>query len=227
MYNRGLASWLSTIETAGFPNRYAVGWDASQLEGVAPGDWIIVAPNGVDKEQRIELGMIQPGDLAGTQAALKGIARIISNITSTAAPEFFESDSVSGDAQIARQTALLGKCQAFQMNAVQSWAQMMDIAWNVQAAYGTTPPPDCERWGVEFSGIGIRRESEIVASAVQAYSTGALSRRAFLEAVRAVFNLTPADIERILEERNQEIQTELDKKPDMLMPSPAKPLDGE
>jgi hypothetical protein len=226
MYNRTLASWLSAIEASGFPNRLAIGWNPSEIGALEPGDWIVAAPTGLDKDKIVEMKIIQPGDVLQLRDALKAIARIISNVTSTSAPEFFDSDSVSGDAQEARQTALLVKCYAFQREAHASWARVMDTAWALQSIYSRNKPPDTSRWVIEFSPIGIRKESEVVNSAVQAYSTGALSRRAFLEAVRSVFSWTPADIERILQERNQEAREDLEigRKPhefaDMRTPSP-------
>lgn len=229
MYNRALASWLSAIEAAGFPNRFAKGWNPSGLGALEPGDWIAAAPDGLDKERVVDMQIIQPGDVLQLRDVLRAIARIISNITSTAAPEFFESDSVSADAQEARQSALLLKCHAFQMEAIQSWQRVMDLAWWTAAYYSSNRPPDCKRWIVEFSPIGVRKDSEVVNSAVQAYSTGALSRKAFLEAVRSVFGWTALDIERILQEREADAQMDvaLGKKPleftEMKMPSPKIP----
>lgn len=226
MYNRALASWLSAIEAAGFPNRFAKGWNPSGLGALEPGDWIAAAPDGLDKERVVDMEIIQPGDVLQLRDVLRAIARIISNITSTAAPEFFESDSVSADAQEARQSALLLKCHAFQMEAIQAWQRVMDLAWWTANYYSPNRPPDCKRWIVEFSPIGVRKDSEVVNSAVQAFSTGALSRRAFLSAVRSVFGWTALDIERILSEREEDAQYDasLGKKPleftDMLMPSP-------
>lgn len=204
--NRAVYSLAVAIEAHGFSNRVAIGFDPdANEEGLAPGDWIVAGADGVEKGELVDVKNLQPGDLTQLINAARFLAREIGNITMTPAPEIFDSDSLSGRGFQARETSLVAKCRAFQIECGAAWEQVIDLAWSVQAAFGQAPP-DYLRMRAIWQPIDLISNWELVDNAVKIMQVKGFSLREFLRSLKPVYEWDDTRIEQIIAEIDQEKQ---------------------
>lgn len=203
--NRTLHSLVSASEKTGFQVRAAFGFDPDpNEEGLAPGDFILAGPGGLDNTQQVRLETLDAGSLAELLSTARHLRTEIGNVTSTPAPELFDSDNLSGEAFSARESTLVGKLRAAQSSLSATWEQVFDLAWEVEDAYSTTRPPLYTRARTRYADPASRSEHKVIASAVAIANTGRISTRAFLRLCAPVFGWDDLDIDRVIEEINQE-----------------------
>lgn len=203
--NRTLHSLVSASEKTGFQVRAAFGFDPDpNEEGLAPGDFILAGPGGLDNSQQVRLETLEAGSLAELLSTARHLRTEIGNVTSTPAPELFDSDNLSGEAFAARESTLVGKLRSTQSSWGAVWEQVCDLAWEVEDAYSTTRPPTYTRARIRYADPASKSEAKIIASAVAVANTGRISTRAFLRLCAPVFGWDDLDIDRVLTEMNEE-----------------------
>lgn len=203
--NRTLHSLVSASEKTGFQVRAAFGFDPDpNEEGLAPGDFILAGPGGLDNSQQVRIETLDAGSLAELLSTARHLRTEIGNVTSTPAPELFDSDDLSGEAFSARESTLVGKLRANQSGLSATWEQVFDLAWEVEDAYSTTRPPLYTRARTRYADPASRSEHKVIASAVAVANTGRISTRAFLRLCAPVFGWDDLDIDRVIEEMNEE-----------------------
>lgn len=203
--NRTLHSLVSASEKTGFQVRAAFGFDPDpNEEGLAPGDFILAGPGGLDNSQQVRIETLDAGSLAELLSTARHLRTEIGNVTSTPAPELFDSDNLSGEAFAARESTLVGKLRATQSSLSATWEQVFDLAWEVEDAYSSTRPPLYTRARTRYADPASRSEHKVIASAVAIANTGRISTRAFLRLCAPVFGWDDLDIDRVIEEINQE-----------------------
>jgi hypothetical protein len=128
----------------GFQLRTAIGFDPPA--DLAPGDWVIVGKEGLDNTQQVDVKTLPVGDVSQLLSVARWLTREIGNVTSTAAPELFTSDDLSGEAFRRREINLIGKCEALQVGVGNSWEDCLHLAAEVETAYGHHLPPPHSRF---------------------------------------------------------------------------------
>jgi hypothetical protein len=199
--NRTLASLLLAAEKTAFTVRAAFGFEPPAQIGV--GDWVVVAPGGLTKEQQARIETLDAGDVATLRETATFFKSEIATTTGTPTPEMFSSSSLSGEAFKQREATLVGKINAFQQHVGASWEMVLDTAWRVQAAFGEQPP-DYSRFNTRWLPAQSLDEKQRIANAVAVRDS--VSRRAFLRLVAAPLGLEQSDIDVILNEMREDEQ---------------------
>lgn len=207
--NRAVYTLVATAEAMGFPNRVAIGWnpesaDTEDEAPIAPGDWLVAAPEGLMPGQEVKIETLEAGNLTYLIELVRHLVREIGTITSTPAPEIFLSDSISGEAFKTREASLVTKCRVFQLDTGSCWEQVADLAWYVQMAYGLEKPPEYKRARSRWKDVDIRSAKDVMSNATLAVQSGKFSTRAYLRAIAPVFELDEQGIEQILRELDED-----------------------
>lgn len=196
--NRLLYSFVISSELAGFPIRAAFGF--SPPATLTPGMWVVVQPGGMlIEEHPPTIQMLNGGDLSQFISSLSFITQEIGRITRTPAPEFSAADNASGEALKERQIGLLGKVKRFIIHAGNAWETAMTLAWDVDSAFGSTPPPALSSFVAQFADPELRNDALTVKNALAVRDL--VGDRQTLRFVADVFDLNEDIIERILAEK--------------------------
>lgn len=146
--NNILHDILITSRLTGFQMRAAIGFDPPAT--VSPGDWIVIGKEGLDTNQQVDVKTLPNGEIGSLIDAARFIVREIANTTSTAAPELFQSDDLSGEAFKAREASLISKVEAAQITLGNAWEDVALLAQRVASAFGTINPPQANRYYTQW-----------------------------------------------------------------------------
>lgn len=157
--NRMMHSMVASAELGGFPVRTAIGF--TPPAGLAPGDFITVE-GPVSKEDRVEVGTLEQGEITPFLEAAHYLIEEIDNITRTPNPKNMGADTASGEALKQREMGLLGKVKRAQISFGNAWEDVAKLAHAVETAYGAKKPPPFEQFSVEWRSAEIRNQTEEV-----------------------------------------------------------------
>jgi hypothetical protein len=199
--NRVLHSITATSELDAFRIKWIIG--APAPKAIAPGMVVGIAENGLDPVQAasIKLGEWAAGQVAPQLEVARWITGEIGKITRTPAPEFGANDNASGESLKQREIGLIGKVKRFHVKAGNAWTRALDMAWNVQDAFGQTPPP-YERFRCKWQDPEIRNDQQTVDNALKVASL--VGDKEAIRILAAVFHWTEDDIDRMIEEKRGE-----------------------
>ena len=206
--NRTLWSLISTSEKTGFPLRIAYGFDPDpRAQGIKPGDIILVGAGGMDREQQAKMETLPEGSLDALMNTARHLRMEIGNVTGTPAPELFDADNLSGEAFAAREVTMIGKVEAAQKSFGAMWRRIFDMAWEVEDAYSFVRPPDyTQALSISWKDANLRADSQVIRDAVAIAETGRLSNRAFLSMIAATQGWSADEVQRILQELEDDKQ---------------------
>jgi hypothetical protein len=171
--NRTLHSMVMAAELSAFQVRYAVGFKppAAIVPGMvmsvnAGTDPATGAPKTPSEGQlrwfdSIRVGAFEQGEIAPFIAQAEFLIEQLRATTRTPNPEALGS-GVSGESRKQAEVGLIGKCERFQVKAGDSWEAVMALAARVQAAYGTTRPPEARWWDCRWKPAATRDEATLV-----------------------------------------------------------------
>jgi hypothetical protein len=204
--NRVLYSFVMSSELAGFPIRAAFGFTPPAT--ITPGMWIVVQPEGMMQGDGARIETLKAGDLSQFISSLSFITQEIGRITRTPAPEFSAADNSSGEALKERQIGLLGKVKRFMVHAGNSWETAMQMAWDVAAAFGGSPPPAASSFVSRWADPELRNDDSTVKNALAIRDL--VGDRQTLRLVADVFDFNEELIDKILAEKAADSQTKFD-----------------
>lgn len=210
--NRTLISMVMTAELTAFQIRYAIGFNPPA--DITPGSFVkvYVSSNSPDAEQiewfkSIQIGALEAGSLTGLLEQARYLKDGIGRITRTPAPEFMGGDSASGEALKQREIGLLGKIRRFQVKAGNAWEDALKLARNVQAAFGVELPPEIKRARCRWKDPEIRNDKVTIENAMLV--SDKIGDKEFLRLIAPVYGYDEAKIDEILEEREEQSQTQM------------------
>jgi hypothetical protein len=196
--NRTLTSMVMTSELTAFPIRYAMGFQPPA--GLTPGMWLII--NGkapLMPEQKVEVGVMEQGQITPFIDQAQWLSGEIGKITRTPAPEFMGGDNSSGEALKQREIGLLGKVRRFQVKGGNRWEDVMKLTARVQAAFGQQTPPAFEKITAQWADPELRNDKTIGENAKILADLGYVEEA--LRAMAPVFGWDEARIQDIIAEK--------------------------
>ena len=198
--NRTLTSMVMASELTAFQIKVAIGFDPPA--GLAPGDWVVIAKEGVREGDRVDAFVLETGQVVPYIQAADWLVGQIGKITDTPLPEFMGGDVTSGEALKQREVNLIGKVQRFQTTAGNRWEDVLVLAHRLQTAFGQKKPPAYARFSCKWDSPEIRNDAEIVTNAKILFEMG--FEREALRQMAPVFQWDEAKIDKMLEERTAE-----------------------
>jgi len=203
--NRTLYSMVMAAELTAFQIRWAKGFNPPA--GLAPGSWVIIGGEGLQKDAVAELGVMEQGEIVPFIAQAQWITGEMGKITRTPAPEFMGADTASGESLKQREIGLLGKVRRFQTKAGNSWEDWVTLSHRVQLAYGSEKPPQYERLYARWRDAEMRNNKEVIENVLAVADR--IGERETLRQLAGVFGWDAAKIEELIVERQEERTTAL------------------
>lgn len=198
--NRTLTSLVMASELTAFQLKVAVGFDPPA--DVAPGSWIVIGKEGVDKDQRADAYVLESGQVVPYIQAADWLVGQIGKITDTPLPEFMGGDVTSGEALKQREVNLIGKVQRFQTAIGNRWEDVLALAHRMHTAFGPKKPPAFVRFSCQWDSPEIRNDTEIVNNAKVLFDMG--FEKEALRQMATVFQWDDAKIDEMMAERQSE-----------------------
>lgn len=192
--NRTLVSMVMTGELTAFQIPYIIG--AKPPAKLTPGMIIALGEDGVKNDQKVEIGVLEQGQLVPFISQAQFLIDQIGTVSRTPLPEFMGGEVESGEALKQREVGLLGKVKRFQVKGGNAWENVLALAAQVQAAFGTKKPPTSKRWNTTWEEATIRNNREVIDNAVKVRE--AVGEKEFLRLIAPVYGWDEAKIEAIL-----------------------------
>jgi hypothetical protein len=163
--NRTLVDMIMTSGLTAFQIRYAFGFDPG--DAVEPGGWIIANKDGLTKEQQVQVGTLEQGQLAALLDHALFLIDQIGEVSQTPLRTAMGSDAQSGEALKQRESGLLSKVRRFQVKGGNAWEDVMAVAATLQAAFGTANTGWAKtRWAAVWKDAQVRNDAEVIANAM-------------------------------------------------------------
>lgn len=209
--NRTLYSMVMAAELTAFQVRYSIG--TKFPAGITPGMAIeVYAKDGDGKpmapdEQSIEwfkairIGAMEQGELVPFIEQARWLKGEMFESTSTPMPGS-GGDNASGESLKQREIGLIGKVERFQVRGGNAWESVMDMAWRVQAAFGTDSPPDYARFYCRWKSAEIRNDTVVIDNALKVADK--VGQREFLRLIAPVFGWDEQKIDALVAEQAAE-----------------------
>lgn len=202
--NRTLVSMVITAELTAFQIRYGIGFPTP--ENITPGMWVEIGAEGVNKEQQVDIGVLEQGQIMPFIQQAQHLEGTMGTITRTPLPNFMGGDNASGEALKQRESYLLAKVKKFQVKGGNAWEDVMALAVRMTRVFGVdTGTPAAEaRWNTRWKDAQMRNDSEVIDNALKVADR--VGNKEFLRLAAPVFGWDEDRLTKI-EQEVQEEQT--------------------
>lgn len=203
--NRMMYDIIISAELSAFMIRYVIGGKLSS-NAIMPGVFLEISPGGLDKDQQVSIGSLEPGSPDGFIQAANWIIQNLARVSNTPLPDFDGGDNASGEALKAREARFIGKLLRFQTKIGSAWEHVFDLAHKIETVFASIAkrPPAYKRWVTKWRDPQIRSDKDVIDNILKVTSGGIVSKRAALSVAAGVFGWDKATIDRILAELEDE-----------------------
>ncbi|MEQ9027555.1 MAG: phage portal protein [Aggregatilineales bacterium] len=209
--NRTLVSMVITAELTAFQIRYAIGFPPP--DKTTPGMWIAAGEEGVTKDQVVEVGVLEQGQIMPFIQQAQHLEGQMGTITRTPLPNFMGGDNASGEALKQRESYLLAKVKKFQVKGGNAWEDVMALSVRMTRVYGVDggAPAEGTRWNTQWKDAQMRNDTEVVDNALKVADR--VGNKEFLRLIAPVFNYDEQRLTKIEMEKAEETTQALSQLP--------------
>jgi len=204
--NRMMYSMVINSELNAFGLLVATGFNPPA--DLTPGSIIVISTTPLMQGEVASLTRLAGGESAQYLDMSNWVIEQMHRITQTPSPEFMGSDAAaSGEALKQREIGLIGKARRSQVKLGGSWERCMELAHDIDTAFGMDLPPDVDAWNAVWQDAELRNDATLVQNALAI--EGKIDDETFLEIVSPVFDWNSTKISDIIDAKQSQSRNNL------------------